>query len=338
MHQVNDLADVAVANAIADGVMQHPEVPQESHSVSSEVQAFYRAQEAPVTLELPVPDNSSALRVVPVERGNDIAFEDDSAIRQIAARICIHQCFGPSPSVAMLVQDLAAHAQLLMASLPMKEPLPAQSWNFVPASSIADTWFFCVDNPAWGNNAEASSSRGARMPRLTLISSPHSANSPNQLEVHERSNNLEPTSQIIPDQEASDGCVVDMDLDSPTRLASEIISSPPAAKKRRGRPRTPIVDDEVCRSARLRNVDAQEHIQLDGEPRRRKGATKKSVSFSSVADLKKAIVSRSLDDDLAEFEVAPIQASTLAELGSSFCGIPPAEVSPATLLHEDEEQ
>jgi hypothetical protein len=29
-----------------------------------------------------------------------------------------------------------------------------------------------VDNPAWGNNVEASSSRGIRMPRLTLISSP----------------------------------------------------------------------------------------------------------------------------------------------------------------------
>jgi hypothetical protein len=54
-------------------------------------------------------------------------FEDDSAIRQTAARIGIHQCFGPSPSVAMLVQDLAAHAQSLMATLPMKEPLPAQS-------------------------------------------------------------------------------------------------------------------------------------------------------------------------------------------------------------------
>jgi hypothetical protein len=35
-----------------------------------------------------------------------------------------------------------------------------------------------VDNPAWGNNVEASSSRGARMPRLTLISSPHSASPP----------------------------------------------------------------------------------------------------------------------------------------------------------------
>jgi hypothetical protein len=53
------LADAAVANAVANGVMQHPEVPQDSHSVSSDVQAFYRAQGAPVTLELPIPDNTS---------------------------------------------------------------------------------------------------------------------------------------------------------------------------------------------------------------------------------------------------------------------------------------
>jgi hypothetical protein len=98
------------------------------------------------------------------------------------------------------------------------------------------------------------------------------------------------------------------------------------------------VDDEVHRSARLRNVANQDHIQLDGEPRRRKGATKKSVSFSSVANLKKAIVSSGLDDALTEFEVSPIQASTLANLGTSFCGVPPAELSPATLLHEEENQ
>jgi hypothetical protein len=117
------------------------------------------------------------------------------------------------------------------------------------------------------------------------------------------------------------------------------VSQAPLLPKREEEGLTPpIVDDEVRRSARLRNVNAQKHIQLDGEPRRRKGATKKSVSFSSVADLKKAIVSCSLDDALVDFEVAPIQASTLAELGSSFCGIPPAEVSPATLLLEDEDQ
>jgi hypothetical protein len=62
------------------------------------------------------------------------------------------------------------------------------------------------------------------------------------------------------------------------------------------------------------------------------------VSFSSVADLKKAIVSSSLDDALTEFEVAPIQASTLTDLGTSFCGVPLAELNPTTLLHEEEDQ
>jgi hypothetical protein len=52
--------------------MQHPEVPQDSHSVSSDVQAFFRAQGAPVTLELPLPDDASASRIVPVAGGNDI--------------------------------------------------------------------------------------------------------------------------------------------------------------------------------------------------------------------------------------------------------------------------
>lgn len=40
---VNNLADVAVANAVANGLMQHPDQPQESHSVSSEISAFFRA-------------------------------------------------------------------------------------------------------------------------------------------------------------------------------------------------------------------------------------------------------------------------------------------------------
>jgi hypothetical protein len=154
----------------------------------------------------------------------------------------------------------------------------------------------------------------------------------------EHISNLVTISQINSDQEASDGCAVDMDLDSPTRLVSEAISSSPTAKKWRGRLHTPIVDDEVRRSARLRNVAPQDHIQLDGEPRRRKGAAKKSVSFSSVTDLQKSIVKSSLDDALTEFEVAHIQASTLADLGTSFCGVPPLELSLATLLHEEEDQ
>jgi hypothetical protein len=338
---VNNLVDAAVANAAANGVMQHPEVPQDSNSVSSDVQAFFRAQGAPVTLELSLPNDASASRIVLVAGGNDIAFEDGNAIRQLAARFGIHQCYGPSPSVEMLVQDLAAYAQSLLALMPMKEPLPAQSWNFVPATSFANTWFFCVDNPAWGNNAEASSSSGARRPRLELIRTTHSDCVPNQLNLEaslEHNNNHVPLSQISPDQEASNSSVVDMELDSPTRFVSEVNSNLAAAKKRRGRHHTPIVDDEVRRSAKLINETLHDHIQLDGEPRRRKGATKKSVSFSSVTDLKKAIVSSSLDEDLTEFEVAPIQASTLADLCTSFCGVPPSELSLATLLHEVEDQ
>jgi hypothetical protein len=40
---VNNLADAAVANAMANGLMQHPEVPQDSHYISNDVQAFFRA-------------------------------------------------------------------------------------------------------------------------------------------------------------------------------------------------------------------------------------------------------------------------------------------------------
>jgi hypothetical protein len=136
---VNNLADAAVANAVANGLMQHPDVPQDSHFISSDVQAFFRAQGAPVTLELPLPNDTSASRIVPVTGGRDIAFEDDSTIRKLAARLGIHQCYGPSPSVEMLVQDLAAYAQFLLGSMPMKEPLLVQSWNFVPATSFANT-------------------------------------------------------------------------------------------------------------------------------------------------------------------------------------------------------
>jgi hypothetical protein len=113
--------------------------------------------------------------------------------------------------------------------------------------------------------------------------------------------------------------------------------SPAHSRRRRGRPQTPIVDDEVRRSTCLKTGIEQEHIQLNSEPRRKKGAAKKSVSISSVAVLKKAIVSRSLEDNIDEDEVAPIPAPILVELGQSFCGIPPMELNLATLSSEDEE-
>jgi hypothetical protein len=39
----------------------------------------------------------------------------------------------------------------------------------VPSTDEMDTWLLTVDNSSWGNNAEASSSTGPRMPRLQLI-------------------------------------------------------------------------------------------------------------------------------------------------------------------------
>jgi hypothetical protein len=158
---INNLVDIVVANAVGNVLMQHPEQPQDSSSVSSDTQAFFRAQRAPITLELPLPESTSACRTVAVPGCNEVSMQDDYPIRRLAAKLGLHQCFGPSPSIEMIIQDLAQYAQVLQASLPMKEPLSSNSWNLVPASSAIDTWFLNVDNPNWGNNAEASSSTGS---------------------------------------------------------------------------------------------------------------------------------------------------------------------------------
>lgn len=50
---VNTMANEVVVNALENGNMQHPDVPQDSHSISSDVVAFFRAQGASVTFELP---------------------------------------------------------------------------------------------------------------------------------------------------------------------------------------------------------------------------------------------------------------------------------------------
>jgi hypothetical protein len=141
---ITNLADIAVADAV--GLMQHPEQPQDSSSVSSGTQAFFRAQGAPITLELPLPESISACRTITVPSFNEVSMQDNYPIRRLAAKLGLHQCLGPSPSIEMIIQDLAQYAQSLQASLPMKEPLPNNSWNFVPASSATDTWFLNVDN------------------------------------------------------------------------------------------------------------------------------------------------------------------------------------------------
>jgi hypothetical protein len=89
-------------------------------------------------------------------------------------RIGLHPGFGPSPSVDMLIRELAQRASSLQAMLFLKAPLQAHEWNSFPQSwFVPGNWFFNVNNPNWGNNAEASSSTGIRVPRLQLLSPVH---------------------------------------------------------------------------------------------------------------------------------------------------------------------
>jgi hypothetical protein len=84
---INNLLDIAVANAVGNGLMQHPEQPQDSSSASSDTQAFFRAQGAPITLELPLPESSSACRTIAVPGCNEVSMQDDYPIKRLAAKL-----------------------------------------------------------------------------------------------------------------------------------------------------------------------------------------------------------------------------------------------------------
>jgi hypothetical protein len=125
-----------VVNVIANGIMQHPKVPQDSRSISSETTTFFRAQGVLVTLELPLPSNGDVSRTANLPQLTGIEFDSDFLIRQMADRIGLHPGFGPSPSVDMLIRELAQRASSLQAMLPLKAPLKAHEWNSFPQS-----WF-----------------------------------------------------------------------------------------------------------------------------------------------------------------------------------------------------
>jgi hypothetical protein len=170
---VNNLANIAVANAVANGLMQHPDQPQHSHSVSSDTEAFFRAQGVPVTLELPLPEDTTnrttADRSLVSSEVRTQNFNYDYQIRAIANSLGLHQNIGPAPSVEMLLRELALMSQKVQSFLPMKNPLLTECWNFWPVGYALDTWHLRTDNPRWGNNAEASTSSRYRRPRLKLI-------------------------------------------------------------------------------------------------------------------------------------------------------------------------
>jgi hypothetical protein len=162
---IDQLAEVAMANAIANGVMQAPDFPQHSVSVSSETNGFFRAQGSPVTLELPLPEFGSD-RTLALSDGSLQSFSNDYSVRELATRLNIHVGFGPAPSVEMLLQELARSVRTAHDSLPMKSPIPHSSWNNITLMPELDPWLLNMDNLNWGNNAEASSSAGPRLPRL----------------------------------------------------------------------------------------------------------------------------------------------------------------------------
>lgn len=64
LEMVNNLANIAV-NVMAARPMQHPDFPQDSYTVSSNANSFFRAQGDPVTMELPLPASGSRAAEVP---------------------------------------------------------------------------------------------------------------------------------------------------------------------------------------------------------------------------------------------------------------------------------
>jgi hypothetical protein len=102
---VDQLAEIAVANA----VVQHPDLPQHSASVSSETRAFFRAQ-GPLSLLnyhslLLLKGALTADRNMQLSRQNVQSFDSDYLIREMATRLGIHTSFGPSPSVEMFLSE-----------------------------------------------------------------------------------------------------------------------------------------------------------------------------------------------------------------------------------------
>jgi hypothetical protein len=272
--------------------MQHPEIPQDSSSVSSEASAFFRAQGVPVTLELPLPPNGEASRPANLPQLSNLEFDSYFSIRQLANRIGLHPGFGPSPSVEMLIKDLAQRASSLLAMLPLKAPLQAHEWNSFPQSwFVPGNWFFNVNNPNWGNNAEASSPTGIILPGLQLLGQAHPDERLASIEqaLHADPHSIseigdDPSTIVVPLGEGmdrpNDSALAVSGLVLPLDSSPSICTPSPQHHKRKTKARMPIVEDEVRRSARIkRNADAI-HIQLENEPRKKRGDARKTVKYS----------------------------------------------------------
>jgi anti-sigma28 factor (negative regulator of flagellin synthesis) len=126
----------------------------------------------------------------------------------------------------------------------------------------------------------------------------------------------------------------DLPLDSTPPMSTPS----PQHHRRKARVKTPVVEDEVRRNAKLRRDSDAIHIQLENEPRRRKGAARKTVRYSKVEELKSAIITRKIEHhDAEDWEIEDITAPLLVELGTGFCGVPPMELNISTLQDSSED-
>jgi hypothetical protein len=62
------------------------------------------------------------------------------------------------------------------------------------------------------------------------------------------------------------------------------------------------------------------------------------VSISSLPELKNIIINKALDKELEAVDIDPIPVDALVDLGLSFCGAPPMELSLATIQPEESDQ
>jgi hypothetical protein len=92
---VNNLANAVVAAVMANGLLQHPDQPQQSTSVSSDTSAFFRAQGPAVTLELPLPAARNDCRTLAVAN-QVITFDNDFLVRDLAKKGWASSGFRPS--------------------------------------------------------------------------------------------------------------------------------------------------------------------------------------------------------------------------------------------------
>jgi anti-sigma28 factor (negative regulator of flagellin synthesis) len=110
----------------------------------------------------------------------------------------------------------------------------------------------------------------------------------------------------------------DSSLTLPLEPSSPTCTPSQQHHKRKTKARTPIVEDEVRRSARLRrNADAI-HIQLENKPWKKRGDARKTVNYSKVEELKADIITGKFEQHEAEDrEIEDINATLLVAPGGA---------------------